>query len=245
MIENMELTKPVCQLDSDGLYLGQTEADLDVYARDGSYLIPGGCVDTKPPKVRDGYAARWTGKAWEYLPDHRGKIVYQTSDGQAVIIDTVGEISDGLTFEAPPSYWHAWDGKKWAISKEAKAKQLEQEKAAKLTEINRAAQSYINQAIGLDKVPDFEVSTWTIQALEAKAWIADNAVATPTLNAIAEARGIPAEVLKQKAYEKAMKYELLTSRVAGLRQSVEDKIKAARTLEDVASVQCDFSAIKL
>lgn len=240
MSQKIQWTKPVCQLDSDGLYIGQTDADLDVYARDGSYLIPGGCIDVEPPETRDGHAARWTGEAWEYIPDHRGKTAYQTADGQAVIVDAVGELSDGLTFDAPPSHWHAWNGKEWAISKEAKAEQLAQAKAAKLAEINRAAQACIDQAAGLNRVPDFEVATWTIQALEAKAWHADNAAATPTLDAIADARGVPVDVLKQKAYEKAIKFEMLTAHIAGLRQAAEDKIYAAKTPEDVAAVQCDF-----
>lgn len=240
MTQNIQWTKPVCQLDSDGLYLGQTEADLDVYARDGSYLIPGGCIEVDPPENREGQAARWTGSGWEYITDHRGKTAYQTADGQAVIVNAVGELSDGLTFDAPPSPWHTWGGKKWVVSKEAKAEQLAQAQAAKLAEINRAAQACIDQAAGLNRVPEFEVATWTIQALEAKAWHADNAADTPTLDAIADARGVPADVLKQKAYEKSVKFEMLTAHVAGLRQAAEDKIYAAKTPEDVAAVQCDF-----
>lgn len=241
-MNKIQWTKPVCQLDSDGLYLGQTEAELDIYARDGSYIIPGGCIDTAPPATREDHAARWTGAEWEYIPDHRGKTAYQTADGQAVTVDTVGELSDGLTFDAPPSAWHTWNGKKWTVSKEDQAEQLKQAKAAKLAAINAAAQAYINQAAGLDKVPDFEIRTWTIQALEAKEWHADNAAPTPTLDTIAAARGVPPEALKQKAYEKAAAFEQLTARVAGLRQAAEDKIKAAKIPEDVASVQCDFCA---
>lgn len=232
--------KPVCQLDDNGLYIGQVDAHLDINARDGSYIIPGGCIDTAPPETRDGHAARWTGEAWEYIPDHRGKTAYQTADGQAVIIDTVGVISDGLTLDAPPSEWHTWSGKKWAISKEAKAEQLAQAKAAKLAEINQAAQAFINQSASLDKVPDFEIRTWTIQALEAAAWHKAADAPTPTLDTIAAARGVPAETLKQKAYEKAAAFEQLTAHVAGLRQAAEDKIYAAKTPEDVAAVQCDF-----
>lgn len=232
--------KPVCQLDDNGLYLGQVDAHLDINARDGSYIIPGGCIDVEPPENLDGHAARWTGEAWEYIPDHRGQIAYRTADGQAVIVDAVGELSDGLTFDAPLSHWHTWNGKKWTVSKEDQAEQLKQAKAAKLAEINRAAQACIDQAAGLDKVPQFEVATWTIQALEAKAWHADNAAATPTLDAIAAARGVPADVLKQKAYEKSVKFEMLTAHIAGLRQAAEDKIYAAKIPEDVAAVQCDF-----
>lgn len=52
-------TKPVCQLDADNLYLHQTVADLDPMATDGGYLLPAGCVDTRPPETRAGFAARW------------------------------------------------------------------------------------------------------------------------------------------------------------------------------------------
>lgn len=240
MKQAIEWTKPVCQLDSNGLYIGQAEAELDVYARDGSYLIPGGCIDTEPPEAREGQAARWTGSGWEYITDHRGKTAYQTSDGQAVTIETVGELSDGLTFDERPSIWHAWDGQKWVVSKEAEVEQLVQAQAAKLAEISRAAQTCIDRAAGLDKVPEFEVATWTIQALEAKAWHTDKSAPTPTLDTIAAARGIPAETLKQKAYEKATKFELLTARIAGLRQAMEDKINAATNVEQVQAITCDF-----
>ncbi|SAY50948.1 hypothetical protein [Neisseria weaveri] len=104
MTQNIQWKKPVCQLDDNGLYLGQTEAELDVYAKDGSYIIPGGCIDVEPPENRDGHVARWTGEAWEYIPDHRGKTAYQTADGQAVMVVTAGGLSDGLTFTAPPSH---------------------------------------------------------------------------------------------------------------------------------------------
>ena len=36
MTQNIPWTKPVCQLDADNLYIGQTTADLDIMARDGS-----------------------------------------------------------------------------------------------------------------------------------------------------------------------------------------------------------------
>ena len=39
MTQNIQWTKPVCQLDADHLYIGQTTADLDIMARDGSYLV--------------------------------------------------------------------------------------------------------------------------------------------------------------------------------------------------------------
>ena len=50
-MSNIQWSKSVCQLDGDNLYVGQATADLNIYARDGSYIIPGGCIDTTPPEI--------------------------------------------------------------------------------------------------------------------------------------------------------------------------------------------------
>ena len=111
-------------------------------------------------------------------------------------------VSDDLTVSPPrPSEYHKWDGSDWVLTPAAKKKMLQQAKSEKLAEINRAAQSYIDRSAGLDKVPEFEVATWTTQAFEAKAWHADPNAATPTLDAIAASRGVPPDALRQKAYE--------------------------------------------
>ena len=74
MSQNIKWNKPVCQLDPDNIYIGQINAELDIYARDGSYLIPAGCIDTNPPEITEGHAARWNGEGWDFIEDHRGKI---------------------------------------------------------------------------------------------------------------------------------------------------------------------------
>ena len=114
MIENQyPPTKPVCQLDTDNLYLHQTVADLDPLAADGSYLLPAGCIDAEPPETRAGFAARWLPEkaAWQYLPDHRGKTAYQSSDGTAVVIEQVGELPAGLTLLPRENEYQTWDDK--------------------------------------------------------------------------------------------------------------------------------------
>ncbi|OSI20411.1 tail fiber assembly protein [Neisseria dumasiana] len=236
MTQNIQWTKPVCQLDSDGLYLGQTEADLDVYARDGSYLIPGGCIDVEPPANRDGHAARWTGSGWEYITDHRGKTAYQTADGQAVIVDAVGELSDGLTFDAPPSHWHTWGGKQWVLAEQAAAEQLAQAKAAKLAEINAAAQSYVCQIAKTDDVPEFERQTWPLQANEALAWEQNPSAPTPLLAQIAADRGCDLDGLRAKALQKAKQFAALSASVAGQRQAYADRLEQAQDVDKVEAI---------
>ena len=121
-------TKPVCQLDADSLYLHQTVADLDPLAADGSYLLPAGCIDTRPPETRTGFAAKWLPEknAWQYLPDHRGQTAYQTSDGAAVVIGEVGELPDGLTFTPRENEHQTWDAKAkvWVLTKAAASQLL-------------------------------------------------------------------------------------------------------------------------
>ena len=121
-------TKPVCQLDADSLYLHQTVADLDPLAADGSYLLPAGCIDTQPPEIRTGFAARWLPEknAWQYLPDYRGKTAYQTIDCAAVVIEQVGELPDGLTFTQRENEHQTWDAKAkaWVLTKAAASQLL-------------------------------------------------------------------------------------------------------------------------
>ena len=128
MTQNIQWTKPVCQLDADHLYIGQTTADLDQLAEDGSYLLPAGCIDAEPPETRTGFAARWLPEKaeWQYLPDHRGKTAYQTSDGAAVVIDKVGELPAGLTFTPYENEHQTWDvqAKAWVLTKAAASQLL-------------------------------------------------------------------------------------------------------------------------
>lgn len=146
-------------------------------------------------------------------------------------------VSDDLTVSPPrPSEYHKWDGSDWVLTPAAKKKMLQQAKSEKLAEVNRTAQSYIDRAAGLDKVPEFEVATWTTQAFEAKAWHADQNAATPTLDAIAASRGVSPAALRQKAYEKTLKFERLTAYVAGLRQAAEDKINAAANIDALTDI---------
>ena len=115
-------TKPVCQLDAAGFYLCQTVADADPMQPE-NWLIPAGCVETEPPEVKPEQAAKWQpeSKKWAYLPDHRGKTAYRTDSGQPETVETVGELPAHLTLIAPPSELHQWNGKAWALSKEAAA----------------------------------------------------------------------------------------------------------------------------
>lgn len=245
MTQQIQWTKPVCQLDSDGLYLHQTQAELDVYTKDGGYLIPGGCIDAEPPETREGHAAKWNGSGWEYLPDLRGRTAYRTDTGEAVLIETVGALSDGLTLEPRPSKAHEWQNGAWVENPERaaeiKAQALQQAKAAKLAEINAAAETFVNRAAELDKVPAFEVATWPLQAAEAQAWAANPEADTPVLAGIAAARGLDLDKLRAAALKKSQAYAALSAAVAGQRQALADKLDKAKTLKAVEAVAVSYT----
>lgn len=111
------------------------------------------------------------------------------------------------------------------------------EKSAKLAEINAKAQAFVNQLAHLDETPEFERETWPIQREEAKAWFTDRNAETPTIALIAQVRGVPLDVLRQKAFEKAMAYQTVAAVVAGQRQAYEDRLNRAETLEQIQAIE--------
>lgn len=121
-MSDLPKTKPVCQLDAAGFYLRQTVADQDPMQPE-NWLMPAGCIDANPPEQKQGFAAQWQPETqtWFYLPDYRGQTVYHTQTRQPETVQTVGELPAHLTLIAPPSELHRWNGKAWALSKEAAA----------------------------------------------------------------------------------------------------------------------------
>lgn len=230
----------VCQLDSEGYFIGMTIADPDPLDLD-NYLIPGGCIDTAPPEQRDNAVAKWGGEQWQYIDDYRGQTVYSIDDGNEVVITEIGELPDNTTTEPRPDSYHVWQDGSWVLTDDGTAQQLADAKAAKLIAIAQAAQQFIAHATKADTVPEFERLSWERQAQETKAWAADNTAETPTLSLIAQQRGVPIDVLRQKALAKAQAYELLVASIAGQRQKKEDQIAAAEELQQVNAITHDYS----
>jgi hypothetical protein len=178
-------------------------------------------IEAEPPEYSDGQAARWTGETWEIIPDYRGRIVY--SDGREVLWERVGELPKGVSLSG------------------AQSVDLAALKTAKISQLNAAAQAFINTSAEIDKVPDFEVQTWSIQAAEVRAWAADKTAPTPVLDQIAASRGIDADKLKAAALRKTLAYEKLTAHVAGQRQALQAKIEAAKTAEALEKIKIELT----
>lgn len=116
---------------------------------------------------------------------------------------------------------------------------LEQTKAAKLSEINKAADAAI--ATLTATYPDREISTFDKQESEARAYVADATASTPLLSALAEARGISLPDLVERVLAKADAFAVASGSIIGQRQALEDRLDACTTLEEVQGITVDIS----
>lgn len=115
---------------------------------------------------------------------------------------------------------------------------LEQTKAAKLSEINKAADAAI--ATLTAAYPDRELATFDKQEAEARAYTADATASTPLLSALAQARGIPLPDLVGRVLAKADAFAVASGSIIGQRQALEDRLDACATMEDVQGIAVDI-----
>ncbi len=57
--------------------------------------------------------------SWEYVPDHRGEVVYSTETGDTREITVPGDYPENTTTIAPLTSYDKWDGEKWVTDTEA------------------------------------------------------------------------------------------------------------------------------
>ncbi|EEW6909735.1 tail fiber assembly protein [Escherichia coli] len=110
--------------------------DITVYNYDGEmreyiststeYLAVGvgipacSCLDA-PGTHKAGYAICRSVdlNSWEYVPDHRGEVVYSTETGDTKEITVPGDYPENTTTIAPLTPYDEWDGEKWVTDTEA------------------------------------------------------------------------------------------------------------------------------
>lgn len=111
---------------------------------------------------------------------------------------------------------------------------LEEVKAAKLSEINAAADRAI--ATLTATYPDRELATFDKQESEARAYAADPTAPTPLLSALAKARGLSMDDLVKRVLIKADTFAAASGYIIGQRQALEDRLDACKMLEEVRSI---------
>ena len=78
------------------------------------------CLDA-PVTRKAGYAIcrSMDLNSWEYVPDHRGEIVFSTETGESKEITAPGDYPDNTTTIAPLTPYDKWDGEKWVTDTDA------------------------------------------------------------------------------------------------------------------------------
>ena len=69
-------------------------------AGEAVFLLPRNATFTAPPEEKTGTVRIWDGHAWCYVPDHRGKTVWQ-SYSVSMEIKQLGDIPEGWSLERP------------------------------------------------------------------------------------------------------------------------------------------------
>ncbi|MBC3252871.1 tail fiber assembly protein [Serratia fonticola] len=121
------------------------------YVQTGVGLAAGAYIDapTLPTELDKAVRRTANGKAWEIVPDYRGKTAYSTETGQLQPVTDMGELPTTLTLQAPQTPYDKWDGTQWVTDKdaqhaaevaetEAKLKQLSDEAGDVITRLERA-----------------------------------------------------------------------------------------------------------
>jgi uncharacterized protein YgiM (DUF1202 family) len=117
------------------------------------------------------------------------------------------------------------------------AELLVQAKTDKLEEVTKVYNASISALVGgTDK---FELASWTKQEAEARAYMADNSVATPMLSALVAARGLGETVanLAKLVIDKANAYQTAYASILGTYQAKQKAIDAAKTVEEVQAIK--------
>lgn len=89
------------QTDDSGYLVGEFEAD-ESPLEPGAFLIPRGGVTIAPPAVGAEQAARWTGAAWEIVPDLRGRVYWLADHTRHEITERGVQLPPGALDADPP-----------------------------------------------------------------------------------------------------------------------------------------------
>ncbi|MDY0922640.1 tail fiber assembly protein [Leclercia sp. CFBP8987] len=123
-------------------YDGETREYLSSsieYLAMGVGIPANSCIDA-PNIIKEGFAVCRTsdGKAWEYIVDHRGEVVYSTMTGEKITITVPGDYPQNTTTQSPATPYDKWNGSQWVTDSKAQyaadVAEAERQKTALLAE---------------------------------------------------------------------------------------------------------------
>ena len=208
------IKKPVYCVDADGNY-------INYMVNDGTYK------EATSAPLKD--TEKWNGTMWvdSILIDKTTKKCLGVGDTRTLPNTEYAPNTVPTDFD---SSFYTWDGTSWDIS-------LADAKTCRSAKIKTAQTDAINAMIG--EVATLEPVSFTTQEKEARAWVLDNTVATPFIDALLVSRNIQGEtkkILADKIIKKADAYATAYATLLGKFQNLINKIQACTTVADVAKV---------
>lgn len=107
----------------------------------------------------------------------------------------------------------------------------------RLAELVSYTEKFANTITQAYKIPNIETQTWDRQFSEALEWSKNKYAQTPILDMIAISRGTDKDILKEKALEKALNYQLIISFIVGKKQYFEDLLNLCTTKEELNNIE--------
>lgn len=87
---------------------------FDYYWVVGTGLAANSTLVQPPIQQKEGFTKVFNGESWDYVEDHRGKVVYAQANPNLVKrMTAIGAIDFGYTDKVPESEYCSWDGTAW------------------------------------------------------------------------------------------------------------------------------------
>lgn len=162
--------------------------------------------------------------------------VMYTSDAQDQVF--VNTDKGFLTVPWPSNTWHGDEIQAWIDAgnsiQEPPQPDIEQVREDKRAEINTAYKQDMKMI--LTQYPDAETLSFDKQETQARAWNADNSVATPYIDAMLAERPLDKQELVNRIIQKSDQFSAAHGAATGKRQRLEDDIDAATTLQELEAI---------
>lgn len=135
--------------DNQGIYSHSAQE----FVAEGTGLSAGAYLDA-PPEPKDNFAIVRSddGLRWEYEPDYRGQTYYNTTTGEAIIINELGKIPQNLTALKPLDTPCKWDGEKWVIDEDKQAELLAEQRNQIRNVINAKRDACVNGGVYVPEI---------------------------------------------------------------------------------------------
>lgn len=167
-------------------------------------------------------------------PDDATLLALGAVSVQAVPRPTGDVVTEGTPEKQTDGTWRqVWNTRSYTDAERDEA--LERAKSDAMQRINVGYEAEMGAI--LNSYPQAETLTWDKQEREARAWQADNTVATPYIDALAAGRSMDKAELVSRIIAKADAWVSLSGAATGKRQALEDSVTAATTIEEANAIQ--------